>query len=113
MPRGYRLALRDIIERARLIDDALRNKSFEDFQASPHLRAAIERYIEIIGEAVKRIPDELKNGRDDWRLAAKMRNILAHEYFAIVPKILWDTATENVPRLRRIVEELLSKNQDH
>jgi uncharacterized protein with HEPN domain len=111
MPRDFRLALRDIVERAKLIDDALRDKTYEEFLAEPHLRAAIERYIEVIGEAVKLVPDELKGNRDDWRLAAKMRNILAHEYFGIVPKITWDTATADVPRLRQTVEKLLSDEQ--
>lgn len=108
MPRDYRLALEDIIQHAALIVDALGNIDFTSFAKDRHKQAAIERYLEIIGEAVKNLPGDLKaRHKGDWRLAASMRNILAHEYYAVVAKIIWDTATEDEPRLAMLAKRIL------
>src|SRR5262249_3228362 len=66
----------------------------------------------IIGEAVKHIPDEVRQQMPDieWRKVAGMRDFLAHDYFAINNDIVWDVIETKVPELLRAIEAF--QNQD-
>lgn len=74
----------------------LRNKTFEDL-----LRAAVERNIGIIGEAARRISEELKQEHPEipWRKIIAQRNVLIHEYDDIDYKEIWEVVTFHLPRL--------------
>ena len=52
-----------------------------------------------MGEAVKKIPDEVKSAvpQGDWSGPARMRDLIAHHYFSIDPQIVWEAATRHVP----------------
>ncbi len=65
--------------------------------------AAIERELFILGEAVKQLPPRFRDQHRDieWRQIAGFRDVLAHTYWRIDPAILWQTVTEDVPRLRQ------------
>ena len=110
MPRDHRLYLSDILTFAELIDQALSARSLEELRTDRHLQAAIERYLETIGEAVKRVPDEIKTAYPSarWRKAASMCDILAHDYPAIVVEVIWDTAMQDVPELAALVRKIMS-----
>jgi uncharacterized protein with HEPN domain len=64
----------------------------------------------VIGEAVKRLPPELKKQRPDipWRETAGMRDVIAHAYFALDLDLVWDAMTRDLPELLVAVQALRS-----
>jgi uncharacterized protein with HEPN domain len=73
-------------------------------------RAAFERVMEVLGEAVKRLPPELcqRYPAVEWKLIAGMRDRVSHGYDAIDYQTLWDTVQEDVPPLLATVERMLN-----
>ena len=67
------------------------------------------RNFQVIGEAIKNLPDDLKGGypETDWKKIAGFRDVLTHVYFGIKPTILWDNATNNLPGLKKEIRLIL------
>lgn len=91
----------DILEAAEKVQHFLKNKTFEDFLEDDMLRAAVERNLEIIGEAARRLSEDLKQEHPEipWRKIIALRNVLIHEYDDIDYKEIWEVASFHVPRL--------------
>jgi uncharacterized protein with HEPN domain len=81
----------------------------EEFLANEVLKRAIVRSLEVIGEAVKRLPAELRERhRDiDWRAIAGTRDKLIHDYFDIDYEIVVDIVFSEIPQLQEQIESLL------
>jgi uncharacterized protein with HEPN domain len=90
-----RLYLEHIRESIALIEERVAGQTFESFVADGALRDSIERRIEIISEASRRLPDDMKARYPDipWPALAAIGNVLRHEYYAIEPEVLWRIAT--------------------
>jgi uncharacterized protein with HEPN domain len=73
------------------------------------LKRAFVRSIEIIGEAAKQVPDNLrqKYTQIEWRAIAGMRDRLIHDYLRVDDDIVWDVIINKIPQLRQGVEEIL------
>jgi uncharacterized protein with HEPN domain len=73
------------------------------------LKRAFVRSLEIIGEAVKQLPDEVKQRYShlEWRAMAGMRDRLIHGYFGVDYDIVWDVVTNKIPELQQAVEHIL------
>ena len=99
----------DMLEAAERIQNFLKNKPFEDFLGDDMLRAAVERNIEIIGEAARRISDDLKQEHPEipWRKIIAQRNVLIHEYDDIDYKQIWEVATFHLLRLIEQIRPLI------
>ena len=71
------------------------------------------RNIEIIGEAVKSISDNIKRRYPEieWREIAKTRDKLIHSYFGVDLDVVWDIVTIDIPRLRQQIEEIIEKEE--
>jgi len=76
------------------------------------LQAAVERKLEIIGEAANHVSYEITEKFPDieWAKLRAFRNIIAHEYFGVSQKLIWDTLNTRLPELKRVVYDLL-KNE--
>ncbi len=103
------LFLVDIIDATTDIRSFTRGMAFDDFVADKRSKLAVIRCLEIIGEAVKNLPEDLKLAHPDvdWRAAAGMRDVLIHAYFGSSDRVIWDTVTNDLPGLERQVKEIL------
>jgi uncharacterized protein with HEPN domain len=98
--------LLDMLEHARGVVQSLQGRDFEDYQQDENLRLAIERRIEIIGEAARRISPEFQQAHPEipWRKIIAQRHVLAHDYGEIQDDILWSVGTMNLPELIPLLE---------
>ena len=90
------------------IEKYLQGVSKEEFLVSEEKQDLVSRRLEIIGEAVKQLPEDFKQKHADipWRDIGDMRNILIHVYFDVDYAIVWKTATELVPQLKKQIKKL-------
>jgi len=112
MPRDYRLYLEDILRAAQSIEEYLLGvHSFDNFCADKMRVDAVLRNLEIIGEASKRVPSEIKEKYPavEWRKIAGLRDIVAHEYFGVDLEIVWDVVQNRLPGLRSLVSQILEE----
>ena len=102
MSRDPHLRLLDIIEACERLELYIGNIDFSTFDADLKTQDAVIRVFEIIGEAVKSIPDEWTEKEPDipWRQIAGFRDVLAHSYFAVNSSVVWTAAVEKAPLLK-------------
>ena len=108
MPRNVRPAIGDILETIARIQDKVAGKTLAEFHADWELRFIVERGIEIISEATRRLPDDLKATRPEipWRNIAGIGNVLRHEYHTISDKVIWDVVQGDLPGLKAAIEAI-------
>lgn len=109
--RDYKLYLDDILEAAKRIEKYTRGLTLERLKRNELTIDGVVRNLEIIGEAVKNIPANVKDKYPDieWKKIAGLRDILAHEYFGIDLEILWDIIENKMPELKKEISHLLKK----
>ena len=112
--RDYRLYLKDILSAIDSIEAFVVGMNFEEFCADDKTSSAVIRKFEVIGEATKNIPDEIRKQYSTvpWKEAG-MRDRLIHFYFGIDHKLIWMTIKERLPQVKpeilRIQENLAKK----
>jgi len=111
MPRehGDAAYLWDIIDAAKAITSFVAGKTFTDYEANRMLRRAVEREVEIIGEAANHLSAAFQDDHTEipWRRIIAQRHVIAHEYGEIKHEKLWLVATQLVPELVRRIEPFL------
>lgn len=105
-PREYIL---HILEEIDYILTQISDMDLDSFLRDATLKRAFVRSLEIIGEASKKLPENIKAMRPEieWRKIAGMRDRLIHDYFGVDYNIVWDVATKKLPDLRSELESLL------
>jgi len=112
MSKGFRdvkVFLNDILEAINNIEEYIGNISYEDFLSDKKTRDAVIRNLEIIGEAAKNIPDDIKKKYNsvNWKAASGMRDKLIHEYFGVSFPIVWQTIINDLPPFKIEIEKIL------
>jgi len=99
----------DMLDAARAVKEFVAGGSFEDYTADRKLRGAVERHIEIIGEAAGRVSRAFREAHPEipWKRIIAQRHVLVHEYGEIEDQLLWRVATERIPDLIRMLEPLV------
>jgi uncharacterized protein with HEPN domain len=110
MARRVRPVLRAILEAVAGIERSVEGKTFDDFVADWLLRHGVQRGIEIISEAARRIPADLQGTQPQipWAQIVGIGNVLRHEYHRVSDKIVWNVVQTHLPPLRRAVEAIES-----
>jgi len=111
MPRDSRVYLEDILEATRKITAYTESLSKAAFLEDEKTLDAVVRNLEVIGEAVKKLPEDLraKHPALEWKKIAGLRDILIHEYFGLDAEIVWDIVQNKVPVLDREVRTMLNQ----
>lgn len=102
--------LKDIEEAIELAIEFTKGMNFEDFIQDKKTIFAVARAIQIIGEAVKKIPNSIKEKYPHipWQDMAKMRDKVIHQYFAVKLDIVWNTIKQDLPLLKTLISSLLA-----
>ena len=100
--------IHDILETIARVEEKVAGKSFEAFQAGWEFRFAVQRAIEVISEATRPLPDELKATRPEihWPSVAAIGNVLRHEYHTISDRVVWNAVQQDFPPLKTAVEAI-------
>lgn len=105
------LRLRDISEAATHVEELVKDRTRDEVHADRVSCLALERLLEIISEASRHIPDELKAGPGaevPWRQVADLGNNLRHAYANIDFDIIWDIATKDMAPLLRVTDAMIA-----
>ena len=107
--RDWTLFLKDIQTHSKRIHSYTKDLSMKEFFKDSKTYDAVMRNIQIIGEAIKHLPADVRKEYKnvDWKKAAGLRDIVVHEYFGINRDIIWDVIQNKIPELEREVKVIL------
>lgn len=114
MSRSLQLYLDDICTSCAKVQRYALNMTLEDFVADERTYDAVVRNLQIIGEAVKQIPPNIREQYPtiEWRKIAGLRDILAHAYFSLENETLWDIVQNKIPELLEQVQRIALDEQE-
>ena len=106
-----RVRLQHILQAIGKIKEFTKEVDFDKLSEDDLILSAVERQVEIIGEAANHISEELRaqNAQIPWRPMINFRNIIAHEYFQIDLGILWDIIIDKIPILEKDIQKIIDK----
>lgn len=101
--------LQDIADSCRKVIQFSKGMSYPQFAVDERTVSAVVRELSVIGEAARRVTDDFRTAHPQvpWEKIFGMRNRLVHEYMGVQLPIVWQTANEDIPQLKRIVEGIL------
>ena len=108
--KNDRVYIRHILDAIDKVDQYVQ-VGYDDFMAHSHWQDAVIRQLEIVGEATKRLSEELRARYPDvpWPRIAGLRDVLIHDYMGVDLEAVWQVSQNNVPKLKEQLREILIK----
>lgn len=105
--------IKHVLESIRLIESFSKPLTKEKLAKNELRQSAILRELEVVGEAVKNLPEEFTNKYPnvEWKKIAGLRDKLIHHYFGVDLNIVWEVIEKDLPSLKKKLEEILSKEE--
>lgn len=112
--RDSKLLLKDILEAISAIERFVEGIDFEEFRYNDEKSSAVIRKFEIIGEAAKSLPGNLREKYPEipWKEISGLRDKLIHFYFGIKYELVWQTIKNRLPLLKSSIQNILLKIGD-
>ena len=113
MKREFLDYLDDIVDAMNKVEDFTKDMKYEEFIEDDKTTFAVIRALEIIGEAVKKMPPSIKKQHPQipWKDMAGMRDKLIHEYFGVKTKVVWETIKQDIPPLKPLFQRILAEEK--
>jgi uncharacterized protein with HEPN domain len=110
MKRTHEDYLHDMLENAEKALSFVQGLDYDSFCQDDKAMYAVIRAFEIIGEAARQIPEDVRvaNSEIPWREIMGMRNKLTHEYFGVNTKVVWRTVQEDLPVIIPALQKMVS-----
>ena len=107
--KDYKIFIEDIIGAMTAIEKFVKNITFDEFLIDDKTSSAVIRKLEIIGEAAKNIPDNIRENHPGipWKEMAGMRDKLIHFYFGIDYNLVWQTIKNRIPEIKKELQLIL------
>jgi len=114
MKRKISLYLRDILQHMADAESFVEGMTLKRFERDKKTLYAVLRAIEVIGEATKRIPDDIRRRYPQipWRQMAGMRDKVIHDYLSVDVETVWITVKERIPQLRPLLERICDELEE-
>ncbi len=112
--RDDRVSLVDMLVYAEEAIEILGNTSQEEIAHNRVMQLALQRLVEIVGEAARRVSKNTQEQHEEiaWREIIGMRNRLAHAYDRVSLKVLWEVIVEDFPLLVELLENIVGRDPD-
>lgn len=109
--RTIRDYLQDILDTIESCEHFIEGMDFDEFVSDEKTTFAVRHALEIIGEATKHVPDEIRKDYPSvpWRKIAGTRDVLIHAYFGVDLNVIWNTVNERLPELKKDIEKILEE----
>ena len=111
MSRNYDLYLQDVVTAADRVASYVEGVTRHEFETDQMRLDAVIRNLQIIGEAIKKIPDSLQKRYPNipWQGIAGLRNRVTHVYFDVDINIIWDVVHSELPVLKTQIQEIIGE----
>ncbi len=114
MKRTYKDYILDILSSIQEVEEFTKGMTFEEFINDKKTTNAVIRSLEVMGEATKKIPPEIRKKYPEipWKYIAGMRDKLIHEYHGVDLEIVWEVVKKEIPPLKPKFEEILMELEE-